>query len=198
MKRLFLGIVLLAFGANAFGQEVKNEKEPFYNSDQLDWFYNYAHYNRELDLIVHEFVDDVRERMGVELIEEDIHVMRFDYKLLDVAWGEEVSKYILGMALGMYNDDEVFVVINEDKMRGLNFAQLKSTIYHELMHDIFNYEHHHEDGFLMSKSISSKEKDINYVENVIDEAFEILIRGEHQDHEEPIEVVNEIEPKGIE
>ena len=191
MRYLFLLITLLSFGLNA------QEKAPFYTDEQLEAVRYYAEYNRELDGIAHQFVKDAKYQLDVDLDFNKIEVYAFDYTILDEAWGEDVSGNIAGLAMGMYNDDVVLVIINKEKMARWTFSELKATVYHELMHDVFNYEHHHEDGKLMSRSMSRYDRFIGYVEETIQEAWDIVYYGEHQDHKITYTVANEITPKGI-
>ncbi|MGI9549513.1 MAG: hypothetical protein ACR2M7_06045 [Bdellovibrionales bacterium] len=187
MRRLFLGLVLFSFYLNAQTTTYNPPKEPIYTDEQLEAFRYYAEYDRELDAIAHQFVKDVKDQLDIDLDFSTIEVYAFDYTILDDAWGKptderKISERIIGLATGMYNDNEVLVLINKDKMASLTFSALKSTVYHELMHDVFNYEHHMEDGKLMSRSLSKADNNINYVEDAIQEAFDNVYYGEHQNH----------------
>ena len=50
-----------------------------------------------------------------------------------------------GMALGMFDDSRVFVVINTETWLEIEDFEKQDLVNHELMHDIFDFEHREDD-----------------------------------------------------
>ena len=122
MRRLFLALVVLAFALNECNAQ---EKPDLLISEGLQpYVYNYM------------------EAMTADgwsmkhLLDNDVFII-FDYEI-----GKDFEERgIVGLALGMDNDELVYVIINVTAWVSLTEYEKQDVVNHELMHDIFNIRH---------------------------------------------------------
>ena len=135
MRKLFLVVVLVLSG--------------FVNAQ--------SYVNPDLQVFVDYFIETMEETGNVDMtgiVEKDF-IVAFDEDLAVMFEQEfKLEDKILGKALGMFENDFVLVAINKENFDKLELHEKLDLIVHELMHDVFNYEHTHEafEGLLMHPS----------------------------------------------
>ena len=142
MRRLFLAVVLLAFGLNATAQQVETvsaitpsgtvtqvtKKPLFHISDGLaPYVLTYAKAMKA-------------DNWRLDVFVKNDFVVIFSHEV-DIDMSEYGAKGAAGIALGMGKDDLVYVVINTESWVTLEDYEKQDLINHELMHDVFNVKH---------------------------------------------------------
>ncbi len=119
--------------------------------------------DRQLRPYVLDYLTEIKKDWDVSSLWENDFIVIFDTQVeeaLDFE-GYVMNEDILGMAHGM---DEAFVmvIINKENWNDLTRYEKADLINHELMHDVFNYQHvdkAHEDHLMHPSSIASSDTD---------------------------------------
>jgi len=80
---------------------------------------------------------------------------------------------VLGVAMGMFVDNVINVIISEAYWYKLSEPQRKALLWHELAHDIYNVEH----GSVEIMSTSMASIDTNNVDQMVDELIKYIKNG---------------------
>ena len=144
MRRVFLAIVLLAFGVNAMAQQVETvsaitpsgtvtqvTKKPLF------------HVSEALAPYVNNFLKSLKAdnwKLNHFILTD--FVVIFSHEIdFDMSGSGPKSSGAAGIALGMKKDDLVYVVINTEVWLDASDFVKQDLINHELMHDMFNVMH---------------------------------------------------------
>jgi len=84
-----------------------------------------------------------------------------------------LPKGILGIAMGMWVDNVINVIISEAYWYKLSESQRRALLWHELAHDVFNVEH----GSVEVMSTSMAKIDTSNIDNMIAELITYIKHG---------------------
>ena len=147
MRKLFLLLVLLAFGVNALAQETTvSEIEPVGVTTESNIATSTVDIEKKptfyVNKVLKPFVNAYLGAMAGDgwrldgFLENDFIVM-FDFEI-----GRNLAKdEVAGLALGMNNDEAVYVIVSVEAWVALEDFGRQDLISHELMHDMYNVEH---------------------------------------------------------
>ncbi len=119
--------------------------------------------DRQLKPYVLDYLTEIKKSWDVSSLWENDFIVIFDTQVeeaLDFK-GYTMKSEILGMAHGM-NEAFVMVIINKANWNDLTRYEKADLINHELMHDVFNYEHvdeAHEGHLMHPSSIADSDTD---------------------------------------
>jgi len=143
LAKYLLVAFMLAFTANSFAQETTaNAITPtgVVTDVQIELPTHYI--NPTLKPYVNTFFAGlVADGWGFTNVKANDIFILFDYEIDKDLDKSLDHKGAAGIALGMNNDDVVYVVINIDGWLKLEEYEKQDLINHELMHDIYNVEH---------------------------------------------------------
>jgi hypothetical protein len=161
-KSIFIAFIALFVGANVYLTQESNRNHPSTIKKEVAT----RGMNVLIDPRLRPYYIEVAQRLNLEGINPNRQ------QAISITVGTLPSG-VLGIAMGMFVDNVVTVIISDAYWYKLSESQRRALLWHELAHDLFNVEH----GSVEIMSTSMSKIDTNNIDQMVAELINYIKNG---------------------